>query len=174
VRRLRQIIVGLVIFGFFCGILLNNLWRFMPEFHHLDTIFCVPLYVQIVLLIISISLGLLLCRKNGSLKVLPLFMLMLIFSMASWYQVNLSNSINSFNISLHPFYKKEVKFDTITTIKMENHKILLKTKSKTHPILTGLYPFGLNRNTLREALNSYGNCVRKHDNRCAEIEFAWP
>ena len=174
VRCFRLIIVVLLICGFSIGILLNNLWRFMPEFHHLDAIFCVPLYIQIALLIVSIFLGLLLYKENWNLKVLPLFLLMLILSIFSWYQVNLSNSINAFNISLYPFYQKEVKFDTITTIKMENHKIFLVTKSKKYHIFTGFYPFGLNYNILRETLNSYGNCVLNHKNRCIEIEFAWP
>jgi hypothetical protein len=91
---------------------------------------------------------------------------MLILSIVSWYQINLSSSINAFNISLYPFYQKEVKFDTINTTKMENYKILLATKSKTYHIFIGFYPFGLNYNVLKEMLNSYGNCVLNHKNRC--------
>lgn len=173
-RFLRLIIVGLFICGLSSGILLNNLWRFLPEFHRLDIIFSVPLYVQIALLIISISLGLVLYRKIEFLKILPLFIFALVLSMASWYQVILSNNVNSLTIELYPFYQREVKFDAITTVKMEDHKIILMTDSKILTIYTGLYPFGLNHNILRETLISYGNCVHSSDDRCNEIEFVWP
>lgn len=175
-RRLRVAGVWLIILGFASGIMMSNIWRFMPEFHYLDTIFSVPLYVQIVLLIIIIILGVFICRKNGRLWLLPVFILMLILSTASWYQVNISNSLNAFTFSLYPFYNKAVTFDAISTIKIKNHEFLLLTASnQTYYIRTGLYPFGLNHKKLIETLNRYGNCVHKGaDGQCVEIEFEWP
>ncbi len=175
-RRLRVTGVWLIILCLSSGIVMSNIWRLMPEFHYLDTIFIVPLYVQIVLLMIIIILGVFICRKNGRLWLLPVFILMLIFSTASWYQVNISNSRNAFTISLYPFYNKAVTFDAVSTIKIKNHEILLLTASnQTYYIRTGFYPFGLNHKKLNETLNRYGNCVHKGtDGQCAEIAFEWP
>lgn len=166
----------MIILGFFSGTIFNNIWRLIPEFHQLDSIFSVPLYVQIVLLLTIIFIGLLLSKKSWNLWFLPAFSTMLILLMASWYHLNISNSTNSFTINLYPFYKKEVKLDKVATIKIMDHKILVLTKfNATHHIITGSYPFGLNTNQLNETLNSFGNCVDKRDDgRCIEIKFAWP
>lgn len=175
-RHLHRITVGLFICGLLSGILLNNLWRFMPEFHTLDIIFSVPLYLQIVLLIISIFLGLAFYIKNGNskLKILPLFIFTLVLSITSWYQITLSNNVNSLTVELYPFYQREVTFNAITTIHMEDRKITLMENSKILTIYTGFYPLGLNHELLRETLVRYGNCVQIRDDQCSEIELASP
>lgn len=174
VQRVYRIIIGLLCVGCSCGFLLNNLWRVMPEFHHLDVFFCIPLYVQITLLLISISFGLLLSRKKSNLLIFTLFFFSLFLSIASWYHVNVSNSTNSFSITLLPLYEQKVKFDAIQTVTFAKYRIILKTTPGIYSVRTGLYPFGLNSDSLKETLLGYGNCVRKSDNRCIEMEFAWP
>jgi len=176
VRQLHRIIVGLFIFGLSSGFLLNNLWRLMPEFHTLNIVFTVPLYIQITLLVISISLGLGSYVKNGSskLKILPWFIFTFVLAITSWYQIILSNNVNSFTVELYPFYQCKVKFDTITTVKIEDRKITLMADSKTLTIYTGFYPFGLNHDLLRETLIHHGNCIQRRGNQCIEIEFASP
>ena len=157
-------------------ILLNNLWRFMPEFHGLDVIFSVPLSLQVVFFVVSIFLGLVLYVKNGSskLKISLLFGFTLILSIASWYQIIFSNNTNSLTVELYPFYQREVKFDIITTIKIEDRKMTLMTDSKILAIYTGFYPLGLNNDLLRKTLVSHGNCVQRSGNQCIEVEFASP
>lgn len=176
VRHLRLVIVSLIVCGLLAGIILNSLWRFMPEFHDLDTIFSVPLYVQVIFLILNIALGVLLCRNNTSLKSSLVYILTIGLCIASWYQVVLSNRLNSFTISLYPFYHSEIKFDVIEAIKVEGNMVILITKSETkiQTIYTGLYPLGLNQNELQTTLASYGNCAQKEAEQCKEFEFHWP
>lgn len=175
-RQLRITIVCLIIMALVGGAILNNIWRLTPEFHELDAIFNVPLYVQIILIFTTIFIGFLIFGKKGKIWHIPVFIIISILLMASWYNVNISNSINSFIIRIDPFYKKILKFDDVGAIRFSKYKILLLTKSKkAYPIVTGVYPIGLNRKMMDEALNGFGNCIRKmEDGRCRKIEFEWP
>ncbi len=148
----------------------------MPEFHTLDIIFSVPLYIQITLFVTSLSLGLGFYVKNGSpkLKIFPWFIFTFVLAITSWYQLTLSNNVNSFTVELYPFYQREIKFNAITTVKMEDRKMTLITDSEILTIYTGFYPFGLNHGLLRETLVHHGNCVQRRGGQCIEIELVSP
>lgn len=173
-KYLRFILIGLVMVGLVLGILLNNLWRLMPEFHHLDMILTVPLSIQVILLLISMTLGVFLFRTKLDRRILAGFVFSLLLSMASWYQVVLSNSVNSLSVGVQPFYQTQIKYSDISRVKIDDNKIIVTTMSKSYPIFTGLYPLGVDRQLLLKSLMGYGTCLNKVADQCVDLEFAWP
>ncbi len=171
---IRLFIITALMLGLLTGTIFNSLWWFLPEFHHLDAIFTVPLSLQVVFLASSIFSGLLLLRKQSHWSILPVFIFTIITLIPSWYQVNLSNSLNSLNISIFPIYEKKITFDKIRKIKIEGHKVLIIGPSETHTVYTGWFPFGLNLEALKKELASYGNCEYTSNTECLEFDFEWP
>ena len=174
-RILLSIILVLIICGLLIGAFINNLWRFMPEFYYLDTIITVPLFVQLVFVLSAMLLGLLIIlKKIKHLAFIFAFIIFSLFSIASWYQFNLSNRLNSFIVSLSPFYHKEISFNIIKKVKIDKKKIHFLTTSGSLSVHTGLFPLGLNDETIWKKLIDFGNCVQKNGDQCREIDFAWP
>lgn len=146
----------------------------MPEFHGLDNFFTIPLYLQITFFIFSIISGLLLFRKSLNIKILIVFIFVIPLTLVSGYKVVISNNLNSIAVSLDPFYNKEIKFDSITSIKYSGSRILINTKSDSYNIYTGWYPFGIDKSMFKTTLSNFGNCIDEVEGQCMEIKFTWP
>jgi hypothetical protein len=172
-RVLSLLLLSFVFIGLIAGLFFNNLWRFMPEYNTLDSIFSVPLYLQILLLALSITTGLFLYKKINTFF-LSIFFIFSVLTVLSWYNVVISNATNSLVAEIFPFYTKEIKFSSINRIKATGRTFTIFDTLRDTTIYTGFYPFGLDHTAIWDTLQIQGNCLDKINNQCIEIEFVSP
>jgi len=173
-KLLSYTILGLVLTALITISAINNLWRFLPEFNQLTTIFHIPLYIQVTSFIVALVSTFFLLKKWILWASIPITILSIILTILSSYHLTISNSVNSFSLTLYPFYEKEFSFEAIKTIKFEQSKLLITTDSESYPIYTGIPPFTINQKAIWNALSSYGDCTNQLDNHCIQINFLWP
>jgi len=145
----------------------------MPEFHTLDSIFSIPLYLQIICLLLGIVAGLVFYKKNN-IASLAIFFVLAGLGIVSWHTVVVSNSKNSFSDELYPFYHREIKFNAVKRIKIEGHRLTISGPSGEFSFYTGYYPLGLDRTAVWDTVQKQGNCLNKSNNQCVEIQFVSP
>lgn len=167
----RFTLVAFSLLALFAGVLISNMWRLMPELHELDAVISVPLHTQIALLIFAALLGAPLCNKNSTFKTLPLYSVVFMLCLASWYQINLSKNNNALTVSMFPVYQKTIELDELKTVKVDNRKIFVDTTSSPITIFTGIYPLGFDLDIANQALTAYGRCVHQVKENCIEIGF---
>ena len=173
-RLLRVSAASLLLVGVFGGMALNNLWRAMPEFHTLDQVFTVPLYVQIACFVITCFLGLRLMHGNFTGKWVSLFALFLVLTFLSGYRVVVSNNLNVITARLDPVYGVEIGFNAISSLVFEGESILIVGKGGPYRLHTGWYPLGLERKRLIAVLSGFGECIEQRKGECGKMHFNWP
>ena len=171
---LRTTVVLLLLVGVSGGMILNNLWRAMPEFHTLDQFFTVPLYVQVACFVVTCFLGLRLMRGNAGGGLVSLFALFVVLTVLSGYHVMVSNNLNAITARLDPVYGKEIGFDTISSLVFEGESILIEGEEGRYRLHTGWYPLGLERKRLIDVLSGFGECIEQRKGGCGKMRFKWP
>lgn len=155
------------------GMVINNLWRLLPEFHTLDTIWSTPLAIQATPILTCAVLGLLtLIYKKKSLLIG--YFIFFTITPFSWNHAIFSNSTNSLSLINTPFFDTEILFSDLESISFNDRDLKINSKNRITLYRTGFYPFGLSTEKIKTDLQQYGNCVILNNNPCGAISISSP
>lgn len=148
----------------------NNLWRWLPEFHTLDSVAAFSLYLQIPLLLLALVI--LLMALRGRRLLWWLFVPAALLSCLSWYSVRLSNAENAIVFGAVPLMSFKMHFSEIETVRFETGSLVLMPGKRVIPIPPKF--MGFDSAAVVNELQSYGGCLQEVQSVCREIRFVWP
>lgn len=162
------ILAGLLALGFVA----NNVWRWMEEFHTLDSVAGFSVYLQMFLLLLALFFLFMALRRNRLINWI-LFVLAALIAVISWYSVRLSNAENAFFYGVFPFSEHKIHFSEVNSIRFAAQFIVIKPADTVVPMPSGIV--GFDKAPVANALQSYGECLEEGGQTgCVEINFAWP
>lgn len=161
-------LAGLMALGF----IVNNAWRWLPEFSTLDSIAGFSIYLQMCLLLLAVF-AIFITFRGKQLIHWILLVLAVLASVVSWYSVRVSDAENAFFYGVFPFAESKVHFSEVNSIKFRSHSLVIKPAGAVVPIPSKI--LGFDSESVVSILHSYGECLeRVGQARCAEVKFAWP
>ena len=162
------VLAGLLVLGFVA----NNLWRWLEEFHTLDSIAGFSVYLQVCLLLLALFSLFMTFRGKRLIHWIP-FVLASLVAVTSWYSVRLSDSENAFFYGVFPFSETRIHFSEVSAIRFESQSIVIKPAGTVMPMPSAI--LGFDKATVVNALRSYGECLEEGGQTgCVEINLVWP
>lgn len=152
----------------------NNGQWIAPNLFLLESRWATPITLQLALLLVSFPIGCLCLKCSPPIKCVAAYLFIAACTAGSWYSVTLSNATNELSFGFKPIWEARVPFDQIKVISHIDNRIEARTKTETVNVPLGIYPFGLERTSILEALSAYGDCINATESHCREWAFSWP
>lgn len=149
----------------FSGLFFSNLPKYMSEFNQLDVFWSVPVGLQALIILSSVSYLFFFRRTNGVFLVF-----LIIATVGSWYSLTVSNATNNVVTRVGGIPIQTVEFQDIEELSFNRFTVTISGASKKR-LFIGLYPLGLNYKSIKRYFVEAHHCVEYEKGECVRVEF---